>query len=213
MQFEGSFPVVKWYINGSYFTTNRDTVEFQGLGYNDIISATLKSNATCSLNDSVTSNLVQITGSAPTISYSWPTLTSTPGSSYVWLLNNLIIAGATSQTYTPTASGNYSVQVTDSTGCSFFSLAFPFIYTGTPENISNSTKVYPNPSNGKFIVETISGNKSVTLIDYTGRSLMQFDTKEKNFTIDISNKFSSGIYYLIIRCGDEVSYERIIYQR
>lgn len=213
MQFEGSFPVVKWYINGSYFTTDRDTVEFQGLGYNDIISATLKSNATCSLNDSVTSNLVQITGSAPTISYSWPTLTSTPGSSYVWLLNNLIIAGATSQTYTPTASGNYSVQVTDSTGCSFFSLAFPFIYTGTPENISNSTKVYPNPSNGKFIVETISGNKSVTLIDYTGRSLMQFDTKEKNFTIDISNKFSSGIYYLIIRCGDEVSYERIIYQR
>ena len=85
--------------------------------------------------------------------------------------------------------------------------------TGIPENISTSTKVYPNPSNGKFIVQTISGNKSVTLIDYTGRSLMQFDTKEKNFTIDISNKFSSGIYYLIIRCGDEVSYERIIYQR
>ncbi len=213
LQYEGSFPVVKWYINGTLFTTDPDTVEFQGLDFNDVISATLESNSPCLLDDSVTSNLFQITGTPPAISYSWPVLTSTPGSSYMWLLNNLIISGATSQTYTPTASGNYSVQVTDSTGCSFFSSAFPFIYTGTPENISNSTKVYPNPSNGKFIVETITGNKSVTLSDYTGRSLLQFDTKDKNFTIDISDKFSSGIYYLIIRCGDEVSYERIIYQR
>lgn len=45
---------------------------------------------------------------------------STPalsGATYQWSLNNNPIVGATSQTYAATASGNYSVGVTDTQGC------------------------------------------------------------------------------------------------
>lgn len=213
LQNQGTLPEVKWYLNGSQLPFNTDTIEFTGVNYNDVIYATLKSNLDCAIYDSVRSNFFQIAGNPPTITYNWPQLTTAPANSYLWFFNGLVIGGATSQSYTPLANGNYTVQITDSTGCSFISLQFPFVYTSTPENISNFIEVYPNPSTGKINIETISGTKSVTLTDLTGRPLLEFDTKENNFAIDLSDKFSSGIYYLIIRCGDQVNYEKIIYQR
>ncbi|MBK7430580.1 MAG: T9SS type A sorting domain-containing protein [Bacteroidetes bacterium] len=74
-------------------------------------------------------------------------------------------------------------------------------------------KVYPNPSTGKFKVETSEGNKSIVVLDCTGRNLLQFNTKEKSFTIDISDKFSPGIYFLTVRLGENIYYERIVVQQ
>src|SRR5204862_7895264 len=45
------------------------------------------------------------------------TLTSSAASGNQWLLNGSAIGGANSQTYTASASGNYSVRVTDGNGC------------------------------------------------------------------------------------------------
>lgn len=40
---------------------------------------------------------------------------------YQWKLNNINITGATTTTYTPTQSGNYTVEMTDGTACTFTS--------------------------------------------------------------------------------------------
>jgi uncharacterized repeat protein (TIGR01451 family) len=52
------------------------------------------------------------------------TLTSSVGNGYQWSLNGSPIGGATSQTYVATAAGNYSVAVTNGSGCSGTSAVF-----------------------------------------------------------------------------------------
>jgi PKD repeat protein len=44
-------------------------------------------------------------------------LTSAPGASYQWYLNNALIPGATLQTYAALVTGTYKVKVTDAGGC------------------------------------------------------------------------------------------------
>ncbi|HQW23311.1 MAG TPA: T9SS type A sorting domain-containing protein, partial [Bacteroidia bacterium] len=213
LQFAGNIPYIKWYINGTHFPFNGDTITLSGLSSNDTILAKLWSNSACSILDSVSSNAVIISGILPSINYSWPELIATTGTSYQWYLDSLPIPGATNQSYVPLTNGNYQVEVTFASGCSQLSLDYPFIFTGQSSPTSTQIKVYPNPSKGKFKIETSEGNKSIIILDCTGRNLLQFNTKEKSFTIDISDKFSSGIYFLTVRLGENIYYERIVVQQ
>lgn len=68
---------------------------------------------------------------------------------------------------------------------------------GLEENIENfAIKIYPNPAQN-FV--NISANKtieSIEILDFSGRSIMEFNIQnENNFSIDISG-LSSGIYIL-----------------
>ncbi len=54
---------------------------------------------------------------APTITNSGSYLSSSSGTTYQWFFNGIPINGATSQNYTPTKTGNYRVQITNSSGC------------------------------------------------------------------------------------------------
>lgn len=81
------------------------------------------SNSCSSIRVPVTVNVAAI---VPTISASGPTtlcstssltLTASAGSSYQWTRNGNTINGANAQTYIPTQSGNYAVNVTSSNGC------------------------------------------------------------------------------------------------
>jgi hypothetical protein len=58
----------------------------------------------------------------PTITELNGVLTSTTANSYQWNLNGSAIVGATSQSVTPSASGDYSVTIADINGCSNTSL-------------------------------------------------------------------------------------------
>lgn len=66
-----------------------------------------------------------------------------------WFLNGNPIAGATSQFYTPTANGFYSVQVTLN-GCpSEVSALLNFVLVGTREPLGDlDINIYPNPTQG-----------------------------------------------------------------
>jgi predicted extracellular nuclease len=85
----------------------------------------------------------------PTITPSGPTtfctggsvtLTSSSATGNQWLLNGSPIGGATGQTYPPTASGDYSVKVTDGNGCS----ATSAITTVTINPAPNATITAPS---------------------------------------------------------------------
>jgi hypothetical protein len=80
----------------------------------------------------------------PTISASGNTLTcSTTGTSYQWFLNAYMIAGATSQTYTATATGTYQVQVRNASFCnSDISAKYAHTYisgTATTQSVTLTT--------------------------------------------------------------------------
>ncbi|WP_291276152.1 hypothetical protein, partial [Flavobacterium sp.] len=62
---------------------------------------------------------VVITASTPTTFCTGgsATLTASAGSSYKWMNGTAVITGATAQTYTATAAGNYTVEVSNASGC------------------------------------------------------------------------------------------------
>ncbi|MDZ4758341.1 MAG: hypothetical protein SGJ10_09410 [Bacteroidota bacterium] len=93
------------------------------------------------------------------ISYAKPALsvTNVAGNTYQLYLNGTPISSAMSSTYTATANGNYTVMVTTSAGCKATSAIYKVTdITGINIALSNSNiQIYPNPSDGLYIYQTI----------------------------------------------------------
>jgi alpha-tubulin suppressor-like RCC1 family protein len=123
------------------------------------------------------------------------------GASYQWLdcnNNYAVISGATNQTFTPTATGNYAV-ILSLNGCVDTSSCYNVIVTGIL-NINDNDKfiVYPNPTSGIFIIEHTSvQNIPFEITDISGRLIKTGVLTDKRISIDLS-KNENGIYLLKI---------------
>src|SRR6185436_18777174 len=74
-------------------------------------------NGSCA--DTITKNIVNKNIIAPLITRSNDTLSVPSGyTSYQWYLDNVLISGAIDSFHVATGPGDYSVMVTDSSGCS-----------------------------------------------------------------------------------------------
>lgn len=122
-----------------------------------------------------------VTGAAgtPTITANGGTLTSSSGVTYQWYQDSILISGATSQTYSPTANGNYTVVVTDSEGCTS-GMSLPYAYTGGTDVFGvyaeGAIRFYPNPTNGLLHIADnsgLNGNFLVRVTDLSGKSLLE----------------------------------------
>jgi hypothetical protein len=136
----------------------------------------------------------------PTVSESGGILTSSTATSYQWYVDGVAIAGATSQNYTPTASGVYVVKVTDSVGCIYeYSLGYVFTMaaTGIEQNKLSSVNIYPNPSSGIFNIDNsmLEGTTyDISVFDSFGKLILQGKNME---SIDLS-AYSDGFYYITL---------------
>jgi hypothetical protein len=148
----------------------------------------------------------------PSISVSGNDLVSTTGVTYQWYLNGDLIAGANSQTYTPSSSGIYVVRVTDSNGCVYaYSPGYMYsVSTGIDAlSIKNAIYVFPNPSSGVVNINAGAlGNESynVTVYDMTGKILLI--GRDAN-TIDMS-QLNNGIYLVNITSDNGISVSKKI---
>ncbi|MCS7074352.1 MAG: T9SS type A sorting domain-containing protein, partial [Bacteroidia bacterium] len=139
-----------WVVTGGAFLsgvgTNEITVLWASSGNGQITvieSAPASSCATSSNPYNVTVNPLP---SEPIITQNGPDLIAANGENYQWLLNGVEIPGATSETFTPTTTGYYSVINTNSCGSDtsetyFFQLTDVKDLTKAGQNII----VYPNP--------------------------------------------------------------------
>ncbi|MCX6295103.1 MAG: T9SS type A sorting domain-containing protein, partial [Bacteroidetes bacterium] len=159
----GSTPVYQWQINGVNAGTGLSTFTSSTLNNGDIVTCILTSNATCVSPASVTSPAITMvvdpTPATPTISQVGTTLTSSSATGNQWYLNGVIIVGATSQNYTFTVNGTYTVVVT--TGpCSSAASAPTVIINVGIQDADNAflLGIFPNPNDGHF---TISFNVPV----------------------------------------------------
>jgi hypothetical protein len=75
--------------------------------------------------------------------------------SYQWFKDGAIIANAISASYTATLNGNYTVQVTDSNGCSGMSTPLTYTTAGiTNTGAESPIRLFPNPSSdGIFYID------------------------------------------------------------
>lgn len=113
------------------------------------------------------------------------------GTTYQWLdcnAGNQPIAGATSQTFTPTQDGNYAVQLTTN-GCVSVSDCYTFATLGNGEFSATDFSIIPNPTTGEFIIQSDAEIKSIAVYNLLGELVSS--------KADLSGQ-ASGIYLLKI---------------
>ena len=125
-----------------------------------------------------------------------------PGISYQWIncAGNTIIAGATSQSYTATAAGNYAVIVmAGSPTCADTSSCIALVAStqGLNENtLFDAINVYPNPVNDILTIDNTS-NTTLTfeVVDINGKVISATNTVDNSATISTSN-WNKGVYFV-----------------
>jgi hypothetical protein len=123
-------------------------------------------------------------------------LTALDGSAWQWYLNGAPIQGATSNSYTMSAAGAYSVEITSMGGCSVMSGVTNYI-VGVSEASEFGIRVYPNPMENELRVDLPAGTFTIELRDLTGRLVATRTNCTNNCTI-AREGWASGIYELIV---------------
>lgn len=121
-------------------------------------------------------------------------------SSYLWS------TGATTQSINASATGTYSVVVTDINGCTGSDQTVINVITGISELLSSGDlQMYPNPTSGIITIEL--KNKKLTngelrIIDLLGQCVyFTTDLPRQRLTIDLS-ALSQGLYYVRITSSE-----------
>ncbi len=131
----------------------------------------------------------------PVVTQSGNTLNcSLSGLSYQWLRNGTAVSGATSQSYTPTQTGNYSVTVSDGWECSSISNTIQVTVGIAEVHSSNVIVVYPNPTNGIVRLLGLPSDLTVQVIDVIGK-VLHTQISTENTQIDFS-PYPSGLYFI-----------------
>ncbi|MFN4235200.1 MAG: T9SS type A sorting domain-containing protein [Bacteroidia bacterium] len=164
---------------------------------------------------SATSNNIIITVNTPvipTITQNGNLLSSSAATSYQWYLNGSPINGATSQTYTATQNGIYTVETTDSNGCTASSNPINVTTIGINEAEGNmNVFVFPNPASGYFTIqldnETLYYNITVTSV--TGNIIYMQNNISGNQFIDCNN-WASGMYLINVQSEKNIKTFRLV---
>jgi hypothetical protein len=141
----------------------------------------------------------------PTITQSGANLSTQTFANYNWLFNSATVA--TTQSYTATANGSYTVEVTDANGCKNTSAAVQV--TGLSiENTRNDLKVsiYPNPANEVLNIEVESNEFTLTITDIAGRRMMIAEN-QKAITL---SQLASGVYNIEIKTENGIARKQFI---
>lgn len=122
------------------------------------------------------------------------------GASYQWIdcSTGNPIPGATSQSFTPLANGQFAVEVT-SGGCSGTSDCYSYPLVGLSGPFSRQVSLFPNPSEGNFKVafETIQRSVLVEVYSITGEMLLEDSTYDSN-EIQVTSSLPAGLYLIKI---------------
>jgi photosystem II stability/assembly factor-like uncharacterized protein len=142
----------------------------------------------------------------PTIIRSGKTLHANYATGNQWFRDSVAIVGATSNTFTPTVSGNYYVVHTNNSGCRTKpSSKISVVINSNSAIVETPLKVYPNPTNAQITVDipTELGNETLHVFNTLGQIV--FTQKVNNaavVTLDVS-PFATGFH--LIRIGNKTA--------
>lgn len=161
------------------------------------------SSLICSVDTSVTQNDIELTANAAGLSYQWLDCNN----SYA------AIPGATSQTYTATANGNFAVAITASGACTDTSSCHSVLTFGLNENNAEvSLSVYPNPSNGIVTILTGSIADEIRILDVVGNVIMTLKPANNYLSVDLSNQ-AEGFYMIEMTTNHQKKFARLAITR
>lgn len=121
------------------------------------------------------------------------------GASYEWISPSVYIQAA-QVVVSPNVNTTYTLIGTDANGCTNTSNVALTVSacTGLSSVSANNgdIKLYPNPSKGEFTLELTSAlEKTIEVVDFTGRLLQSQKTSNTKLNISINN-YANGIYYV-----------------
>tara|TARA_Y100000815_G_scaffold25248_1_gene21192 strand:- start:151 stop:1539 length:1389 start_codon:yes stop_codon:yes gene_type:complete len=117
--------------------------------------------------------------------------------SYQWYNcdTNTPISGETNQTFVPTSSGNYAVEVTNGS-CTEISLCVAFSLLSFEEFSDEDIQIHPNPTSSILNIENNSHSElEISIFDINGKTIFKSHSGNSTIQIDIKNN-ASGIYFL-----------------
>lgn len=125
--------------------------------------------------------------------------------------NQVLIAGETGTTYTPTVSGFYAIissqsGCVDTSSCTEVTLAT----TSLEEQTQAIMSVYPNPTSNILFITADKEISNIQLVDMMGRVVMHKAVLSKEFSLDLST-LSSGYYTLrAVSMNGEIRSHKIV---
>lgn len=137
------------------------------------------------------------------------------GATYQWIDCGDMspIAGATNQTYTATANGDYAVIITVGS-CSDTSACSTVSSVGFEDGAETSIAIFPNPTKGEVLVSitSYSGKVEYTVFSVDGKIIhnnVGSVQEAFNIPIDLSQE-ENGIYLIEIRTENQVITKQIV---
>lgn len=187
------------WIDGNTYYANNNTVTFNIVG-----GATNLSDSLVFLDLTINTVNTAVTQAGTLLT------ADETGATYQWLdcLRMTPISGATSQTYTATANGDYAVVVTKN-GCSDTSACYAVKGVGIEENNPSSFSLYPNPTTNQLTIATDLAISNVTIVDLTGKIIVTHNQPPK--LVDVT-ALPKGIYFIQITTDTTIITKKFVKQ-
>lgn len=181
------------------------------------IEASQSGNATYNAAASVSQSFC-IKPATPTVTLSnlntaTPTLTSNAAAGNQWYRDGTAITGATNTTYTVTQPGVYTVRVSIDDCLSNLSAQQPLVVTGDLGEPVADVVIYPNPSSDWLMISfgDQTGEKSVKIVDLTGREVLSKHTEASETKVFVGNQ-PGGTYILSVETERGIRQLRFVRQ-
>ena len=137
------------------------------------------------------------------------------GTEYNWYLEGSLLSTGTDAAITPTASGNYYVEVIDENGCNTVSDTLYVSLTGIQDKGAGRLTVYPNPAGDHLTIrfgESVPVQE-VRMINTVGRTVWLRSPGETGLVNISVADLPEGIYLLQIKTEEHLITRRIIIKR
>ena len=193
---------------GSYTTPSGNNTYSSSGTYTDVIPNFAGCDSTITINLTIVNVSNSVTQSGFTLT------ADLVGATYQWYeCNNGILGaavpGETGQSFTPTVTGDYAVEVTVN-NCTTASACYTIDLGSVNEPTVISAKIFPNPAAGAFtIIMSEPQDILISIIDIQGKTIADRFIENKN-SIFINESLSSGVYFVQLKTKNQTATYKIV---